>query len=57
MPGEEVHLPSINGFKVDPHTINFGGEYSINALVEDVAVEEVGMDKKVRAIGTTAPMS
>lgn len=55
MPGEEVHLPAINGFRVDPHTINFGGEYSINSLVEDVAVKEVGKDKKVRAIRDDCP--
>ena len=46
VPGEEVHLPAINGFRVDPHTINFGGEYSINSLVEDMAVKEVGKIKK-----------
>ena len=55
VPGEEVHLPAINGFRVDPHTINFGGEYSINSLVEDVAVKEVGKDKKVRAIRDDCP--
>ena len=53
--GEEVHLPPIKGFRVCPHTINFGGEYSINSLVEDEAVEEVGKDKKVRAVRDDCP--
>lgn len=53
--GEEVHLPPIKGFRVCPHTINFGGEYSINSLVEDEAVEEVGKDKKFRATREDCP--
>ena len=55
VPGEEVHLPAINGFTVDPHTINFGGEYSINALVEGDAVAETGTDKKYRSIRDDCP--
>ena len=55
VPGEEVHLPPINGFTVDPHTINFGGEYSINSLVEDTAVKEVGKEKKFRSIRDDCP--
>ncbi len=55
VPGEEVHLPEINGFCVSPHTINFGGEYSINAMIEDVATDEVGKDKKYRAIREDCP--
>ena len=47
--GEEVHLPAINGWVNEPHIINFGGEYSINALVEDKAVAEMGKDLSVRA--------
>lgn len=53
--GEEVHLPPIKGFTVAPHTINFGGEYSINSLVEDEAVSEVGKDKSVRSIREDCP--
>ncbi len=53
--GEEVHLPPINGFRVDSHTINFGGEYSINSLVEGDAVEQVGKDKSVRATRDDCP--
>jgi len=36
VPGEEVHLPDmVNGHRLEAHIVNFGGEYSINALVED----------------------
>ncbi|MBQ7638020.1 MAG: hypothetical protein IJS90_03865 [Clostridia bacterium] len=52
VPGEEVHLPEVNGRRNDVHIVNFGGEYSINALVEDVAVETDGRDVSVRAIRT-----
>lgn len=56
VPGEEIHLPPINGeFAVVPHTVNFGGEYSINSLVEDVAVSEVGKDKSVRSVREDCP--
>jgi len=50
VPGEEVHLPSVNGKRNDVHLVNFGGEYSINSLVESTAVKEVGKDLHVRAI-------
>ncbi len=49
VPGEEVHLPEINGLRNDIHIINFGGEYSINAMVESVHVEEVGKAPELRA--------
>lgn len=55
VPGEEVHLPPVNGQRVDPHIVNFGGEYSINALVEDVHIKEVGKDKKFRSIRDNCP--
>lgn len=55
VPGEEVHLPDVNGFSINPHTVNFGGEYSINALVEDVAIEEMGKDKKYRSVRDDCP--
>ncbi|MCL1796037.1 MAG: hypothetical protein FWG37_04000 [Clostridia bacterium] len=37
VPGEEVHLPSdpAGGHINDIHIINFGGDYSINALISD----------------------
>ena len=55
VPGEEIHLPPINGFTVAPHTINFGGEYSINALVDGEAVKEKGKDVKYRSIRENCP--
>ena len=50
--GEEVHMPPVHGKTNDVHIVNFGGEYSINSLVESVAVEEVGKDISVRATRT-----
>ncbi len=52
VPGEEVHLPAVDGKYSDVHIVNFGGEYSINALVESTATEEKGKDLSVRAIRT-----
>ncbi len=52
VPGEEVHLPRVNGMRNDVHIVNFGGEYSVNALVESTAVAEKGKDLSVRAIRT-----
>ena len=55
IPGEEVHLPDINGFTVSPHTINFGGEYSVNGLIEGSCNEEPGKEKKYRSIREDCP--
>ena len=52
VPGEEVHLPLVDGKRNDVHIVNFGGEYSVNALVEDVAVETDGRELSKRAIRT-----
>ena len=52
VPGEEVHMPDVNGVHNDVHIVNFGGEYSINQLVEAVATEEIGKDLSERAIRT-----
>ena len=52
VPGEEIHLPSVHGVKNPVHIVNFGGEFSVNALVEDEAVREMGSDLSVRAIRT-----
>ena len=52
VPGEEVHMPDVNGVHNDVHIVNFGGEYSINQLVEAVATEEIGKDISERAIRT-----
>lgn len=50
VPGEEVHLPDVHGKSNDVHIVNFGGEYSINSLVEGEATEVDGRDLSVRAI-------
>ena len=35
-PGEEVHMPrDIPEFGCDPHIVNFGGNYSVNGLVDE----------------------
>lgn len=52
VPGEEVHMPDVNGVHNDVHIVNFGGEYSINQLVESTAVGEVGKALETRAIRT-----
>ncbi len=50
VPGEEVHLTKVYGTRNPVHIVNFGGEFSVNALVEGTASEEVGTDLSVRAI-------
>ena len=52
VPGEEVHLPPVYGQRNPVHIVNFGGEFSVNALVEGEATEEAGTDLSVRAIRT-----
>lgn len=49
VPGEEVHMPDGNGVINDIHIVNFGGNYSVNALIasEDHCVE-VGPAKERR---------
>lgn len=55
VPGEEVHLPEINGQRADAHIVNFGGEYSINSLIEGIQTNEVGKDKKFRSVRDDCP--
>lgn len=51
VPGEEVHLP-LN----DVHYVNFGGSYSINALINGRPNDEkAGKDLKYRSLDGTAP--
>lgn len=55
IPGEEVHLPDVHGKEADAHIVNFGGEYSVNALVRDEYFGETG-EGWVRAMpGVTPP--
>lgn len=50
VPGEEVHLPYN-----DVHYVNFGGTYSINALVKPSHNDERGDDLSKRSIDGKAP--
>lgn len=50
VPGEEVHLP-LN----DAHYVNFGGTYSINALVKPSGNDELGDGMDKRSINGKAP--
>lgn len=49
--GEEVHMPKEGpDFICDPHIVNFGGNYSVNALVDETDhVIEVGKAKELRS--------
>ncbi len=57
IPGEEVHM--IKGdehHSNDVHMVNFGGKYSINALIRESAhIQEVGEDKAKRSIDGICP--
>ena len=50
VPGEEIHLP-LN----DVHYVNFGGTYSINALVKPSANDEAGDGIESRSLNGIAP--
>ena len=52
VPGEEVHMPWVDDDGLAAHIVNFGGEYSVNALVEGTQTNEVGKDLAFRAIRT-----
>ena len=55
VPGEEVHLPPVFGKTNDVHIVNFGGEYSINALTEGAHVNEVGTAPEYRSLYSKCP--
>lgn len=55
VPGEEVHMPDTDGIIPDFHTVNFGGTYSINALTDGEAIEELGTDPKYRSLDGKCP--
>ncbi len=56
VPGEEVHLPACDGYFNDVHIVNFGGKYSVNALVEDSNhVRDVGDEEGRRTFGYPNP--
>ncbi len=49
VPGEEVHIADVNGKYSSAHIVNFGGLYSINALVKDSFYGEFGEGKEFRS--------
>ncbi len=53
--GEEVHLPPVYGKTNDVHIVNFGGEYSINALTEGAANREVSDAPERRSLNGVCP--
>ncbi|MCR5522948.1 MAG: hypothetical protein K6F64_04855 [Clostridia bacterium] len=55
IPGEEVHMPSVYGQRSDFHIVNFGGEYSINALTDGSHTEDRGTGKESRSINGECP--
>lgn len=55
VPGEEVHLPPVYGKTNDVHIVNFGGEYSVNALTKGAALDEKGDDPKYRSLYGECP--
>lgn len=55
VPGEEVHLPPVDGMQNAVHIVNFGGEYSINALTDGEAIAEKGTDPKYRSLYGRCP--
>ena len=55
VPGEEVHMPSVDGINPDFHIVNFGGTYSVNALTDGEAIEAHGTDKKYRSLNGNCP--
>lgn len=54
-PGEEIHLRATEDGKNDPHIINFGGEYSINAMFPSDHIDDVGDDPALRSLYGECP--
>ena len=55
LPGEEVHLPKAFGLFIDPHIINVGSEYSVNAIIERDDVDNVPIDENNRSLHGVCP--
>ena len=55
IPGEEVHMPPVDGMKNAVHIVNFGGEYSINALTDGPSVDEKGVDARYHSLNGEWP--
>ena len=55
LPGEEVHLPKAFDQFIDPHIINAGGEYSVNAIIERTDVPDASLEPMERSINGVCP--
>ncbi len=55
VPGEEVHIADVNGKYSSAHIVNFGGLYSINALVKDDFYGEFGEGDEYRSVIPNPP--
>ena len=53
--GEEVHMPRVKGMPVAPHVVNFGGRYSVNALVERPELDEWARRPENRSLDGSCP--
>lgn len=53
--GEEVHMPPVRGLNIAPHIVNFGGEYSVNALAERDDVEPEAAQTENRSLNGKCP--
>ncbi len=57
VPGEEVHIAPVNGVYASSHIVNFGGLYSINALVKDAYFGEAGEGDEYRSLIPNPPQA
>ncbi len=55
VPGEEVHIADVNGKYSSAHIVNFGGLYSVNALVKDKFYGEAGEGDEYRSVVPNPP--
>ncbi len=55
LPGEEVHLPKAFDHFIDPHMINLGGTYSVNAMIERDDVDNIPTDDLSRSLTGQCP--
>ena len=55
LPGEEVHIPRVHDCFIEPHIVNVGGSYSVNAIVPRDDVEEIALDPKNRSLDGNCP--
>lgn len=53
--GEEVHLPPVKGQPIIPHVVNFGGEYSVNALIDRSDIAEKAKEPQNRSLNGSCP--